>query len=81
METSAAPKKTKLVWAGLALALLLIFGGVILHLFNPSRGEPLEPGPSVGYPADVPDEDHEGIPPEVFDEGTGDEAPAPANPL
>lgn len=68
--TSKLSKQQKYALAGIGLALLLIFAGVLLHLADPSRGEPLAPPPPVSFPSDVGEDeaDMETIPPELFDE-------------
>lgn len=84
-KAPAGPKLSKqqrYTLVGVAIAVLLIFAGVFLHVIFPAWGQTLEPAPAVSYPSDV-GENGETIPPEVFDEGdegTGD-LPTNAAPL
>lgn len=74
----AAPTKSNRWMVGaVVLALSLIFGGVVLNIFFPDRGEPLGPAPSVSYPSDVGEEEMEPIPPEFFEGAPGEEEPTP----
>ena len=77
-KSPVAPKLSKQqrnTLLGVLVALLFIFAGVFLHVIFPAWGQPLAPAPGVAYPSDVGDEG-ETIPPEVFDEGDFDLAPA-----
>lgn len=81
---TALTKQQKLIFVGMGLALGLIFAGVLLHVFFPSRGEPLAPPPAVSYPSDVAPEEGTGDDQyyeEPGEESEGEEAPPGAEPL
>ncbi len=75
---SKLSKQQRNTLIGVLIAVILIFGGVFLHVIFPAWGQPLEAAPSVTYPSDV-GEDMETIPPEVFDEGDEGSGDVPPN--
>ncbi len=56
---------------GIALALLLIFAGVLLQVVFPNRGEPFASAHEV-HPTDHIHEEMDGIPPNIFNEEGAD---------
>ncbi len=78
----ALSKQQRVALVGLGLAVGLIFGGVLLHVIFPTRGEPLAPPPAVSYPPDVgPDEETGDSYYDEHGEPEGEDFPPGAEPL